>query len=59
MHHLYSKAQRKPSRKLKLELMKELSKMMLTDEVFATFLGTYASNIHDHCIKRDGDKCLD
>lgn len=43
MHHLYSKAQNSASRKLKLELMKELNKMMMVDEVFANFLDSYAS----------------
>jgi hypothetical protein len=43
MHHLYSKAQNSPSRKLKLELMKEIGKMMMVDEVFAAFLDSYAS----------------
>ena len=46
MHHLYSKAQNSASRKLKLELMKELGKMMMVDEVFAFFLDTYGSNLH-------------
>jgi hypothetical protein len=46
MHHLYSKAQDSASRKLKLELMKEIGKIMMVDEVFAAFLDTYASNLH-------------
>ena len=46
MHHLYSKSQNSNSRKLKLEVMKELGKMMMVDEVFAYFLDTYGSNLH-------------
>lgn len=38
MHHLYSKALNSNSRKLNLELMKELQKIMIIEETFANIL---------------------
>ena len=46
------------SRKLKLELMKEIGKMMMVDEVFAQFLDTYASNVHE-CRISAAEECSD
>lgn len=38
MHHLYSKALNSNNRKLNLELMKELQKIMIIEEIFANIL---------------------
>ena len=38
MHHLYSKALNSNNRKLNLELMKELQKIMIIEETFANIL---------------------
>jgi hypothetical protein len=38
--------------------MKELGKMLIVDEVFATFLGTYSGNVHQ-CRSSQGQECQD
>ena len=47
MHHLYSKALTSHSRKVKIELMRELNHMMYVDEVFSVFLDQSIHKIHE------------
>ena len=58
MHHLYSKALNSPSRKLKLQLVDELAKMMFVDEVFADFMDTTTGQLH-FCRDKTEDGCQD
>ena len=58
MHHLYSKALNSPSRKLKLQLVDELARMMFIDEVFADFMDTTTSRLH-FCLNDGPNGCED
>mmetsp|Transcript_13093 Transcript_13093/g.22097 ORF Transcript_13093/g.22097 Transcript_13093/m.22097 type:complete len:284 (+) Transcript_13093:598-1449(+) len=60
MHHLYSKAQNSRSKKLKLELVREINQMMYVDETFSAFLDTSSQNIHEckHLDESTGE-CID
>jgi hypothetical protein len=58
LHHLYQKSLNSPSRKHKLELVEQLAQMMYVDEVFADFLDTSISKVHN-CLNEDEEGCTD
>lgn len=59
MHHLYTKSHQTPSRKLSLELLKQIEQSLFLEEIFSIFLDVPSSRI-DSC-KHYGDdgECKD